>query len=32
MVDKIKSGIAGFDPLINDGFVKNSVTAVYGSP
>jgi circadian clock protein KaiC len=32
MVDKIKSGITGFDQLINDGFVKNSVTAVYGSP
>ncbi len=32
MIDKIKSGILGFDALVNTGFVKNSITAVYGSP
>ncbi len=32
MVEKIKSGIPGLDPLINNGFVKNSVASVYGSP
>ncbi len=31
MIDRIKSGITGFDQLINSGFIKNSVTALYGS-
>ncbi len=32
MVDKIKSGVNGLDQLTNNGFVKNTVTALYGSP
>jgi circadian clock protein KaiC len=32
MVEKIKSGITGFDTLISNGFVKNSITTLYGSP
>jgi KaiC/GvpD/RAD55 family RecA-like ATPase len=32
MIEKIKSGITGFDALVNGGFVKNSVMALYGSP
>lgn len=32
MAERIKSGIVGLDPLINGGFVKNSVASVYGSP
>jgi circadian clock protein KaiC len=32
MVEKIKSGINGFDAIVNGGFVKNSLVTIYGSP
>lgn len=32
MVDRIKSGITGLDPLVSGGFVKNTITSIYGSP
>ncbi len=32
MVDRIPSGVAGLDPLINSGFIRNTVTSIYGSP
>ncbi|MEM0143061.1 MAG: ATPase domain-containing protein [Candidatus Parvarchaeum sp.] len=32
MVDKVKSGINGFDAIVNGGFVKNSIVTIYGSP
>ena len=31
-VDRIPSGIPGFDALIGGGFVKNTVSVIYGSP
>lgn len=32
MVERIKSGVNGFDAIVNGGFVKNSIVAIYGSP
>jgi len=32
MVERVKSGISGFDAIVNGGFVKNSIVAIYGSP
>lgn len=32
MVERIKSGVSGFDAIVSGGFVKNSVVAIYGSP
>ncbi|MCL4362223.1 hypothetical protein M1585_01960, partial [Candidatus Parvarchaeota archaeon] len=32
MVERIKSGVSGFDAIVNGGFVKNSIVAIYGSP
>ena len=32
MVEKVKSGVEGFDAILNGGFVKNSIVALYGSP
>lgn len=32
MVERVKSGVNGFDAIVNGGFVKNSIVAIYGSP
>jgi KaiC/GvpD/RAD55 family RecA-like ATPase len=32
MIEKVKSGISGFDAIVSGGFVKNSVVTIYGSP
>ncbi len=32
MAEHINTGIEGFDQLVNGGFVKNSITTLYGSP
>ncbi len=32
MTEHVHTGVEGFDQLVNGGFVKNSVTTLYGSP